>query len=61
MTSANDEHPTQRLVLGYHGAPFIVELSKGRISVRPKGAKKDGPNERSISPSALLDLLVLRG
>jgi hypothetical protein len=45
-------------VLGYQGAEYVVELHKGMIYVRPKGAKRGGPLDKRITPSALHDKLV---
>lgn len=61
MTHANDQRPLARILTGYQGQEFVVELTARRITVRPKGARRGGPNERSITPSALLDYLILRG
>ena len=59
MTHANDESPTKRIVKGYQGAEYVVELTATRIVVRPKGARRGGPLERSITPSLLHDKLLL--
>lgn len=59
MTRANNEAPTRRIVKGYQGSEYVVELSEGLISVRPKGARKGGPADKQITPSALHDKLVM--
>jgi hypothetical protein len=59
MTRAT-EKPLARLLVGYQGAEYAVELTKGFITIRPKGAKRGGPAEKRITPSSLHDLLILR-
>lgn len=59
MTPASDSSPTRRIVSGYQGALYVVELRAGEIVVRPKGSKRGGPAEVSITPSALHDRLLL--
>lgn len=60
MTEARDESPTRRIVRGYQGAEYVVELYANRISVRPKGSKRGGPSEKFTTPSSLHDQLVMR-
>lgn len=59
MTRATNEAPTRRIVRGYHGAEYVVELTESAIIVRPKGSRKGGSAEKSITPSALHDKLML--
>lgn len=59
MTRATDISPTRRIVTGYQGSEYVVELAAGEIRVRPKGTKRGGPAEVSITPSALHDRLLL--
>lgn len=59
MTRAKDESPTQRIVKGYQGKEYVVELRSDQIIVRPKGARRGGPAEVTITPSALHDKLIL--
>lgn len=58
MTRAS-EKPLARVLRGYQGAEYVVELTTGFITVRPKGAKRGGPQEVRISPSSLHDKLLL--
>jgi hypothetical protein len=60
VTYASDESPTRRVVLGYQGAEYVVELRKGLILVRPKGSRRGGSAEVAITPSALHDRLLAR-
>ena len=59
MTEARDESPTKRIVTGYKGSKYVVELRSGMILVRPKGSRSGGPQEVQITPSALHDRLLL--
>lgn len=58
MTRATDK-PLARLLKGYKGAEYVVELTEQYITVRPKGAKRGGPQEVRITPSSLHDKLIL--
>ena len=58
MTEARDESPTRRVVTGYQGAKYVVELRKSLILVRLKGTRRGGSAEVSITPSALHDRLL---
>jgi hypothetical protein len=59
VTEARDESPTRRVVIGYMGAKYVVELRKNLILVRPKGTRRGGGAEVSITPSALHDRLLI--
>jgi hypothetical protein len=59
VVEAKDESPTQRVVNGYQGSKYVVELRSNLIVIRPKGARRGGPTEVSITPSALHDKLLL--
>ncbi len=58
MTPAT-EKPLSRLLVGYQGAEYVVELTRTFITVRPKGSRRGGPAEVRISPSSLHDKLLL--
>ena len=58
MTRAT-EKPVARLLKGYQGKEYVVELTEQFITVRPKGAKRGGPQEVRITPSSLHDKLIL--
>ena len=58
MTHASDESPTRRVVLGYQGAEYVVELRSNLILVRPKGTRRGGSAEVAITPSRLHDRLL---
>jgi hypothetical protein len=58
MTRAT-EKAVARLLKGYQGAEYVVELTTQLITVRPKGAKRGGPQEVRITPSSLHDKLIL--
>lgn len=58
MTPARDLKPTRRELQGrgwltLPGPLFVVELSRGTIAVRPKGARRGGPAE-VVLPVGLL-------
>lgn len=59
MIEARNDSPTRRIVTGYQGSKYVVELRQDEIVVRPKGARTGGPAEVSITPSALHDKLIL--
>jgi len=59
MTRAT-ERPLARLLKGYQGSEYVVELTEQFITVRPKGSRRGGPAEKRITPSSLHDLLILR-
>lgn len=54
------EKPVGRYLTGYQGQEYVVELTSRLITVRPKGSKRGGPAEKSITPSKLHDMLVMR-
>lgn len=58
MTRAT-EKPVARVLEGYQGALYVVELTTKFITIRPKGAKRGGPQEERITPSQLHDRLIL--
>lgn len=57
MTRAN-ERPLARLLTGYQGSEYVVELTTRLITIRPKGARRGGPQEVQITPSLLHDRLM---
>jgi len=59
MTRAT-EKPTARLLVGYQEQEYVVELTRRLIVVRPKGARRGGPQEVQITPSLLHDRLMAR-
>lgn len=59
MIEARDESPTQRILAGYQGSKYVVELRRDLIVIRPKGSRRGGATEVSITPSALHDKLLL--
>jgi hypothetical protein len=59
MTRAN-EKPLARVLVGYQGQEYVVELTTRLITVRPKGSKRGGPQEKQATPSWLHDQLVMR-
>jgi hypothetical protein len=61
MTRATEEHPTKRMLVGYKGEEYVVELRRTLILVRPKGSRSGGKAEVAITPSALhLRLMTAR-
>jgi hypothetical protein len=59
MTRAT-ERPLARVLKGYQGVEYVVELTEQFITIRTKGSKRGGPVEKRITPSSLHDLLILR-
>jgi hypothetical protein len=39
MTPARDDRPTRRELAGRLGDPYVVELSRSVLTIRPKGAR----------------------
>jgi hypothetical protein len=60
MTRAQDTRPTRRLLSGWQGEDFVVELEARRIVVRPKGTRRGGRSEVAVTPSLLYDLMLMR-
>lgn len=60
MTRATDERPTRRVLSGYMGADYVVELEARRIVVRPKGTRRGGRSEVAVTPSLLYDMMLMR-
>lgn len=59
MTRAT-EKPLARLLIGYQGSEYVVELTTRLITIRPKGSRRGGPLEKQITPSSLHDHLLRR-
>ena len=59
MVRARNESPTRRIVVGYQGAEYVVELRASEILIRPKGSRSGGPAEVATTPSAIHDRLLL--
>jgi hypothetical protein len=59
MTKASNESPTRRVLTGYQGQLYVVELRENLILIRPKGSRTGGSAEVSITPSALHDRLLM--
>lgn len=59
MTRAT-EKPLARVLVGYQGQEYVVELTTRLITVRPKGSRRGGPAEKQATASWLHDQLCLR-
>lgn len=53
MTRASETRPTVRQLESVLGDTYVVELRRTTITVRPKGSRKGGRSEVSITPGAL--------
>jgi hypothetical protein len=59
MTKANDRSPTRRVLEGQDGEFYVVTLSGRTISVRPKGGRRHGPQDKTVTVGQLFLRLTL--
>lgn len=58
MTRGSDHRPTRRLtVSAQYGDEYVVEIGAHFINVRPKGSRRGGPAEVSVTPGSLYLIL----
>lgn len=61
MTRAKDEAPTRRLMTSLDGEDYVIELAARYLRLRPKGTRRGGPAEVSVTPGQLyVRLMVVR-
>lgn len=53
MTKASDTRPTRRFMDGIRGPGYVVELRAAVLVIRPKGARRGGPAEITVTPGAI--------
>lgn len=55
------EKPLARLLTSRYSGDLVVELTTDSITIRPKGKRRGGPQEVTITAGALYDKLVWVG
>jgi hypothetical protein len=53
MTKGSDVRPTRRMMAGFRGDHYAVELRSKVVIIRPKGARRGGPAEVTVTPGAM--------
>lgn len=53
MTRGSNERPTKRLLASRFGDEYVVELRSDLILMRPKGSRRGGRAEVSVTPGAI--------
>lgn len=53
MTKGSDLRPVRRMMDGIRGGNYAVEVRARTVVIRPKGARRGGPAEVTVTPGAV--------